>query len=209
MAELRECYRLLEVEPGASPEEVKRAYRELVKIWHPDRFSHDPNLQWRATEKLKLINLAYEQISKAGFRVPLMPAEDSASRSAEPQARPAGRRGSPESKPDPQPAAPPPPPPRRRRGQSYGWRFAQWAAAVIIIGSVTKIVLSTGNSQRGRSADPRSAPQPSASEKNAASIKLKVEAEEERAQANLVAETKLKVEAPPRRWTGAEVICCG
>ena len=157
MAELRECYRLLEVEPGASPEEVKRAYRELVKIWHPDRYSHDPNLQRRTTEKLKLINLAYEQISKAGFRVPPMAAEDSASRGEEPQARPAGRRGSP-SKPDPQPAAPPPPPPRRRRGQSYGWRVAQWAAAVIIIGSVTKIVLSTGNSQRGRSADPRSAP---------------------------------------------------
>ena len=120
-----------------------------------------------------------------------MAAEDSASRGEEPQARPAGRRGSPESKPDPQPAAPPPPPPRRRRGQSYGWRVAQWAAAVIIIGSVTKIVLSTGNSQRGRSADPRSAPPPSASEKNAAETKLKVEAEE-RAQAKLAAESGVK-----------------
>jgi tetratricopeptide (TPR) repeat protein len=55
-------YELLELPPGASSDAVKRAYRDLVKIWHPDRFAHDPRLQQRAQDKLKAINAAYEQL---------------------------------------------------------------------------------------------------------------------------------------------------
>ncbi|KAF0177979.1 MAG: heat shock protein DnaJ domain protein [Limisphaerales bacterium] len=62
---LQECYRLLDVEPDASLEEVKRSYRELVKVWHPDRFANDPSLQAKAQEKLKQINLAYERLCEA------------------------------------------------------------------------------------------------------------------------------------------------
>ena len=40
--------------------DAKRSYRELVKVWHPDRFGHDTDLLNRAQEKLKQINLAYE-----------------------------------------------------------------------------------------------------------------------------------------------------
>jgi NADH-quinone oxidoreductase subunit L len=43
---------------------VKRSYRELVKVWHPDRFGGDPKLQHKAQEKLKQINYAYERICK-------------------------------------------------------------------------------------------------------------------------------------------------
>ncbi len=64
MEDLRESYRVLEVEPGASPDELKRAYRDLVKVWHPDRFNDDPRLQGRAQEKLKQINLAYGIITE-------------------------------------------------------------------------------------------------------------------------------------------------
>ncbi len=60
--DIHDCYRLLELEMGASRAEIKRAYRELVQVWHPDRFSHDPVLQRKAEEKLKQINLAYEKI---------------------------------------------------------------------------------------------------------------------------------------------------
>lgn len=55
-------YAALELRSGASLEEVKRAYRDMVKVWHPDRFSHDPRLQKRAQEKLKEINLAYQRL---------------------------------------------------------------------------------------------------------------------------------------------------
>jgi curved DNA-binding protein CbpA len=57
--DLSECYRVLELVPGASPEDVKRSYRELVMVWHPDRFANDPKLQKKAQEKLKQINLAH------------------------------------------------------------------------------------------------------------------------------------------------------
>ncbi len=59
-ADTLRCYRTLEVKPGAPRETIKQAYRELVKIWHPDRFPDEPKLQHRASEKLKQINLAYE-----------------------------------------------------------------------------------------------------------------------------------------------------
>ena len=64
LQDLQACYRMLDLEPGATPEEVKRSYRELVQIWHQDRFEGDARLRHRAQEKLKEINLAYERIGK-------------------------------------------------------------------------------------------------------------------------------------------------
>jgi DnaJ-like protein/Sel1 repeat-containing protein len=57
-----QCYQVLEIEVGVSLEEVKQAYRELVKVWHPDRFQNDPKLQYKAQEKLKQLNAAYSVI---------------------------------------------------------------------------------------------------------------------------------------------------
>jgi hypothetical protein len=54
------CYHVLEIESGASQSDIKQAYRDLAKVWHPDRFSDDPKLQQKAQEKLKQINAAYE-----------------------------------------------------------------------------------------------------------------------------------------------------
>src|SRR6185295_11635244 len=54
------AYELLGVKPGVSSTELKAAHRDLAKVWHPDRFVHDPRLQEKAQEKLKEINEAYE-----------------------------------------------------------------------------------------------------------------------------------------------------
>lgn len=54
------AYELLGVKPGVSNRELKAAHRDLAKVWHPDRFLHDPRLQQKAQEKLKEINEAYE-----------------------------------------------------------------------------------------------------------------------------------------------------
>jgi hypothetical protein len=50
-------YAVLGVQPGASPDEVARAYRAKAKEWHPDvRGTED------ALRRMALINAAYEQI---------------------------------------------------------------------------------------------------------------------------------------------------
>ena len=58
--DLSKAYDLLGVKPGVSNRELKAAHRDLAKVWHPDRFLHDPRLQEKAQEKLKEINEAYE-----------------------------------------------------------------------------------------------------------------------------------------------------
>ncbi len=61
---IKQCFQILEVAPNASIEEVTRAYRDLVKVWHPDRFAHDERLRQKAEEKLKGLNRAYETLSR-------------------------------------------------------------------------------------------------------------------------------------------------
>ena len=56
-------YTVLGVKPDASDEEVKRAYRELARKYHPDNYQNNP-LADLAEEKMKEINAAYEQITK-------------------------------------------------------------------------------------------------------------------------------------------------
>ena len=62
MNEINRFYKILELEPEAPLEEVKKAYRDLVKVWHPDRFQDSQRLQKKANEKLSAINEAYEKI---------------------------------------------------------------------------------------------------------------------------------------------------
>ncbi|MFI5279576.1 MAG: DnaJ domain-containing protein [Gemmatimonadales bacterium] len=47
---------------GAAPEDIKIAWRDLAKVWHPDRFAHDERLRGKAGENLKRINEAYESL---------------------------------------------------------------------------------------------------------------------------------------------------
>lgn len=66
-------YELLGVAPGVSARELKQAYHDLAKVWHPDRFSHDPRLQQKAQEKLKEINEAYEHLTSGRAARPTRP----------------------------------------------------------------------------------------------------------------------------------------
>ncbi|SNX53210.1 DnaJ domain-containing protein [Thermoanaerobacterium sp. RBIITD] len=54
-------YEVLGLKEGASIEEVKKAYRELVKKYHPDQYGDNP-LRDLAEEKLREINDAYKAI---------------------------------------------------------------------------------------------------------------------------------------------------
>lgn len=56
-------YEVLGVEPGADEETVKKAYRNLVRKYHPDKYVDNP-LADLAAEKMKEINKAYDMITK-------------------------------------------------------------------------------------------------------------------------------------------------
>ena len=38
---LAKHFRVLGLEAGSTPEQVRQAYKDLVKVWHPDRFDDD------------------------------------------------------------------------------------------------------------------------------------------------------------------------
>ena len=54
-------YKVLGVSPDASDDEIKKAYRELAKKYHPDNYVNNP-LSDLAAEKMKEINEAYDKI---------------------------------------------------------------------------------------------------------------------------------------------------
>jgi DnaJ like chaperone protein len=58
-------YRVLEIDPSASDEEVKKAYRRMAVKYHPDKVSHlGMDMQKAAQEKFQQLNAAYEEIKK-------------------------------------------------------------------------------------------------------------------------------------------------
>jgi molecular chaperone DnaJ len=59
---MADYYEILGVSKNASPEEIKRAYRELVQKYHPDKYYGKPEYQ-EMNEKFKKINEAYQVLS--------------------------------------------------------------------------------------------------------------------------------------------------
>ena len=58
-------YKELGVSPSASDDEIKTAYRNLVKKYHPDRYANAPkDVQDSVSEKVKRINAAYDEIKR-------------------------------------------------------------------------------------------------------------------------------------------------
>lgn len=60
----KDPFEILGVSRGASDEEVKNAYRALVKKYHPDNYDKDNPLKDLANEKMQEINRAYDQIQE-------------------------------------------------------------------------------------------------------------------------------------------------
>lgn len=52
----------LSLDPNASFDQIREAYQDLVMVWHPDRFLHNPRLYKKAEAKLKEVNQAYDYL---------------------------------------------------------------------------------------------------------------------------------------------------
>ena len=60
---MNDPYQVLGVKPDASDDEVKKAYRDLARKYHPDNYQNNP-LADLAEEKMKEINEAYDAVTK-------------------------------------------------------------------------------------------------------------------------------------------------
>ncbi len=59
---MKDPYEVLGVSRNASKEEIRKAYRELVKKYHPDKFRSNPDMLRLAEEKMREINEAYNYL---------------------------------------------------------------------------------------------------------------------------------------------------
>lgn len=62
---MKDPYEVLGVPHGASEDEIKKAYRELARKYHPDNYANNP-LADLAQEKMKEINEAYAALTNKG-----------------------------------------------------------------------------------------------------------------------------------------------
>ncbi len=61
---MKDPYSILGVSKKASDDEVRAAYRELARKYHPDNYTDDNPLKELASEKMQEINAAYEEIQR-------------------------------------------------------------------------------------------------------------------------------------------------
>src|SRR5882757_8717630 len=68
LAEWKAAYRLLDVPPSATSNDIRKGQRRLLKRWHPDFFAAGTDEQTEATRMTQFINEAYAKIENAPLR---------------------------------------------------------------------------------------------------------------------------------------------
>jgi len=68
ISELKRAYQTLNVPTSATATSIKKAYRQLLKRWHPDLHTSAASMDADATQMTKLINEAYSTIRQAPLR---------------------------------------------------------------------------------------------------------------------------------------------
>jgi tetratricopeptide (TPR) repeat protein len=101
--DLQKYYKILDVNPDTPWKDIKRAYHDLMKIWHPDRFAGDQRLQKIVEEKTKELTHAFKKIEEDYHSIkfyydPLDEAKESSIETeTKPQTEPPVKDGKPQS----------------------------------------------------------------------------------------------------------------
>ena len=157
-----EALKILGLTPTATTSQIKEAYRDLAKVWHPDRFGSDPRLRAKAEETLKRINAAYQflQSDTAARRWGATGSSSRNSNSTSTRRTDTGPQWG--SDRQPQPPKPPTDSPRLLWKQIPLWAYAAIALAVVGLVSASRDETEARN-ERAASSRPTSgtsAPRP-------------------------------------------------
>ena len=102
-SDLQWAYRILELETPASRDDLRRAYRLLQMVWHPDRFGDNHANRTAAEAKCRDLNRAWEILGRGEVDPPVPKDRRETSRPA-PAAEPEEK---PHARPRPRPNTPP------------------------------------------------------------------------------------------------------
>lgn len=148
---------LLDLSVDATQADIKHAYRQLVQIWHPDRFEHDQQLKQRAENELKKLNAAYERLTARERTDARSPGASPGSR----ESRPPTSNSSGTSRPrDPVPPPPPTTPPVQPTSApaSSSVRAFVILAVIVGLGILTAALASSGSDYEPRAGTQYSSP---------------------------------------------------
>jgi hypothetical protein len=120
--DLTRARQLLGVGRAATADEVRAAYMDLVKVWHPDRFGSDLRLREKAERQLRAINEAFALLT--GDAEPRPRRAPPASAAPVPRAPPA--RSDREARPSAAPAS-------TRSGNRSAGAYLGWLAIAILV----------------------------------------------------------------------------
>jgi curved DNA-binding protein CbpA len=87
----RDPHDVLGIEPGATPTQVKAAWRRLARQHHPDLIGDDPEASRVATRRMAEINEAYAALTREGGPLDGAGRVATRRRTARARVRPAGR----------------------------------------------------------------------------------------------------------------------
>jgi predicted membrane protein len=60
--DIMKCYEVLDIRPGATISQVRKAYLELAHVWDPDQHINNPPLRLVSEQKRKEIDAAYNAL---------------------------------------------------------------------------------------------------------------------------------------------------
>lgn len=66
-------YRILGIPPDTTWKQLRRAYKSLVNMWHPDRFQQDVHQRKLAEEKTKEITQSYQELAEYYKKFGILP----------------------------------------------------------------------------------------------------------------------------------------